>query len=278
MKPQSPFAPQTIGEHARAPLTPPPTTPTAGVSWWRRFRNLPPLGQIGIWIGIALVGLVALALAVGPTTKKDAGPASSATSAPAKATPAPTRTAVADATTTTLQSREAAIGAGNVASCRNGGYSNNTDFSSTCSSSGDVKEWLAPYGECQDGTVIKMSADASCDNHGGFKILMPVDFTPPTTTVAATIPTTVPPTAPPTAPPPTLPNFGGGTKLVGIDIQPGTYVTSSIDGFSCSWERLSDVSGDFSAIIANSNLLPGAQGLVEIKPSDVAFKSSGCGT
>lgn len=46
-----------------------------------------------------------------------------------------------------------------------------------------------------------------------------------------------------------------GTHLVGEDIQPGLFRgetgTGSFD--SCYWERLSDLSGDFDAIIANGN-------------------------
>ena len=66
-----------------------------------------------------------------------------------------------------------------VARCKNGVFSNNTDFRATCSSAGGVDEWLATYGECVDGTVIEMSKSASCSGHDGFKELLPADFSPP---------------------------------------------------------------------------------------------------
>ena len=61
-----------------------------------------------------------------------------------------------------------AIADGYVARCKGGSFSDNTDFSGTCSSDGDVDFWLATYGECQDGTVIALGEDASCDDHDGF--------------------------------------------------------------------------------------------------------------
>jgi hypothetical protein len=248
---------------------------------WRRFRRLPLVGQIGTWAGVVLAALIVLGIAIGPTKKNTSTSSTDSTSDVTVGATSVTEIAISSPaiatttlttpveTTTTILSREAAIAAGNVASCLGGGFSDNTDFSATCSGAGDVAEWLAPYGECQDATVIQMNEDASCDSHGGFKALLASDYTPPTTTV--------PPTEAPTVPPPTIPNFGGGTQLVGDDVQPGIYVTDSIDGFGCYWERLSDVSGDFSAIIANSNLSPGSQGIVEIEATDVAFNSSGCG-
>lgn len=84
---------------------------------------------------------------------------------------------------------------GDVALCANGTYSANTDFGATCSSSGGVDIWLAPYGECGDGEIVVMGPDADCDNHGGFARLLPADFTPPTAVVATSaapgIPTTI---------------------------------------------------------------------------------------
>jgi hypothetical protein len=82
-----------------------------------------------------------------------------------------------------------------IARCKDGTFSNNTDFAATCSSRGGVSKWLAPYAECKDGTVIKLSKTASCDDHGGFGALLPADYTPPTTT------TTAPPPPAPTQPP-----------------------------------------------------------------------------
>lgn len=70
-----------------------------------------------------------------------------------------------------------------VARCKDGLFSDNSDFSETCSSHGGVDGWLATYGACTDGTTITMGESSSCDDHGRFAGLMPVDFVPPTTTL-----------------------------------------------------------------------------------------------
>ena len=62
-----------------------------------------------------------------------------------------------------------------------------------------------------------------------------------------------------------------GIWLVGRDIQPGTY-RSSTDA-SCYWARLSNTSGDFNSILANGN---GANQIVTISKSDKAFQSVHC--
>ena len=64
--------------------------------------------------------------------------------------------------------------------------------------------------------------------------------------------------------------FGSGVKLVGIDIQPGTY-RSLNPGRSCYWERLSGVGGTFGEILANDNVT--GQAVVTIAPGDFAFSS-----
>lgn len=77
---------------------------------------------------------------------------------------------------------------------------------------------------------------------------------------------------------PPEPGFGGGTLLVGIDIEPGLYAAEvPASGFGCYWARLADLSGDLDAILANENVSSGAQALVEVLPTDEAFESSGCG-
>lgn len=110
---------------------------------------------------------------------------------------------------------EPKAGKGDIAQCKDSTFSDDTDFAATCSSRGGVSKWLAPYGECRDGTVIKLSKKASCDKHDGFKAMLPLDYTPPTTTTTTSTtpppppppPVTAPPTtaAPMTAPPPTEP-------------------------------------------------------------------------
>jgi hypothetical protein len=83
--------------------------------------------------------------------------------------------------------------------------------------------------------------------------------------------TTAPPST--TEPPAPEPGFGDGIFLVGSDIQPGTY---RADGTSdCYWKRLSDLSGDLDAILANDNAV--GQVYVEMLPTDVAFSTEGCG-
>ncbi len=88
-----------------------------------------------------------------------------------------------------------------VALCKDGTFSDNTDFSATCSSRGGIREWLALYGECKDGTIIIMDKESSCSGSGGFKGLKPKGYEPPTTTTTAPPTTAAPP--PSTAPPAT---------------------------------------------------------------------------
>jgi hypothetical protein len=70
------------------------------------------------------------------------------------------------------------------------------------------------------------------------------------------------------------PGFDDGTYLVGSDLQPGTYRATG--GRSCSWERLSDLTGDYDAMLAMD--FPDGQAYVELLPTDVAFSVEGCGT
>src|SRR6478735_6683241 len=65
---------------------------------------------------------------------------------------------------------------------------------------------------------------------------------------------------------------GDGTFRVGVDIQAGTYRSAGSD--SCYWARLFGLSGSLNDIIANSGS-PGPQ-IVQIAPSDAAFKTQGC--
>jgi len=65
----------------------------------------------------------------------------------------------------------------NVALCNDGGYSDNLDFDATCSNGDGINVWLAKYGVCEGGAVIKMRKDSSC-NTGEFDHLLPGDFEP----------------------------------------------------------------------------------------------------
>jgi len=68
---------------------------------------------------------------------------------------------------------------------------------------------------------------------------------------------------------------GDGVYVVGVDIQPGTYVSSN-PGY-CSWYRLSGLSGDSRDIIASDNTASGKM-YVTIAPTDAAFKTLSCST
>lgn len=90
---------------------------------------------------------------------------------------------------------------------------------------------------------------------------------PETTTETKTATVTAEPPAPETAIP------GDGTFEVGVDIEPGTYVSKPPDR-NCYWARLSDGSGDFNNIIDNNN--SSGQSLVTIAAADRFFETSGC--
>lgn len=68
--------------------------------------------------------------------------------------------------------------------------------------------------------------------------------------------------------------FGPGTYLVNDDIEPGRYRSESGVTY---FERLSGLSGEFDDIIANA-ALPSGPVIVDIKSSDMAFKTEGSGT
>jgi hypothetical protein len=104
-----------------------------------------------------------------------------------------------------------------------------------------------------------------------------VTAAPVTITVTATAPATAPTvTATPTqVAGTTIP--GEGTFRVGVDVQPGTYMSSpSESGLNCWGYRLRDLSGDPSSVI---NTVAGKGPVyVTIEPSDGAFKSEQCQT
>ncbi|HHX08499.1 MAG TPA: hypothetical protein GX730_03590 [Chloroflexi bacterium] len=65
--------------------------------------------------------------------------------------------------------------------------------------------------------------------------------------------------------------YSAGTYLLNNDIQPGIYQGNAGNGIwdTCYWERLSDLSGGFDAIIANDNSV--GNFYVELKETDYAF-------
>ena len=67
--------------------------------------------------------------------------------------------------------------------------------------------------------------------------------------------------------------FGDGVWRVGVDIQPGTYISEPSVG--CYWQRTSGLSVDFSELLANDNT--DDRVIVEILESDTGFSSTRCG-
>lgn len=68
--------------------------------------------------------------------------------------------------------------------------------------------------------------------------------------------------------------FEEGTYLVGVDVSPGTWqTTTGSDG--CYWERLAGFSGELHDIIANGGFA--TEVIVTIAASDAGFSSNGCG-
>jgi hypothetical protein len=97
------------------------------------------------------------------------------------------------------------------------------------------------------------------------------------THVIAAVAATLAACAPVASATPSASIHGDGTYMVGSDIAPGRYFSpGGVDDGDCYWERLSalDDSGDFSNIIQNS-LSSGPQ-YVDIKASDMAFKTQLC--
>lgn len=68
---------------------------------------------------------------------------------------------------------------------------------------------------------------------------------------------------------------GDGTYAVGVDVQPGTYV-SKAPLINCYWARLGGNSGAIDDIIDNNN--SAGQSVVTISSSDKYFETSGCST
>jgi hypothetical protein len=87
----------------------------------------------------------------------------------------------------------------------------------------------------------------------------------PTTTKTVTV------TAP--APAPATAMAGEGTYEVGVDVQPGTYISAPTSDNNCYWARMKAGDGQDN-IIANNNTTGSA--VVVIRASDKFFTSSGC--
>lgn len=86
-------------------------------------------------------------------------------------------------TTTTVDPIDAANTAGYVALCNDGNFSDNTDFAATCSGGDGIDRWLSEYGECSNGSSIKMASGAACPSGSQFVGLRPSDFEPADITI-----------------------------------------------------------------------------------------------
>jgi hypothetical protein len=94
-------------------------------------------------------------------------------------------------------------------------------------------------------------------------------------TYAASLPPTSRATTTTTAiPTTTIKGLRDGTLVVGTDIEPGTYRSTSTE--SCYWARLRSFSGTGNNIIANEFVTSGTA-IVTIQAGDVGFKSERCG-
>lgn len=67
---------------------------------------------------------------------------------------------------------------------------------------------------------------------------------------------------------------GDGMWIVGKQIKPGVYQSNA--GVSCYWERLAGLSGKYEDLLDNGGFRRGPK-LVEVKATDFAFASQGCG-
>ena len=86
------------------------------------------------------------------------------------------------------------------------------------------------------------------------------------------------PTGPLVPCPPKIYTFGDGTHAIGGALPPGRYITAgntSTTSF-CYWERLSGFGGTLNEILSNEII--NGQVIVDIKPGDVGFRASRCGT
>lgn len=93
------------------------------------------------------------------------------------------------------------------------------------------------------------------------------------TVEAEAVTETVTVTASAAAPSPAQDIPGDGTFEVGVDIEPGTYVSAPTSGIGCYWARLRGSDG-FDSIIAND--FGTGQMIATIKASDRFFETSGC--
>jgi len=69
--------------------------------------------------------------------------------------------------------------------------------------------------------------------------------------------------------------FDDGRWRLGQDLEPGRYIATDITGAACDWARLADNTGE-TVVAAEAQVAN--QAIVDILPTDTAFRSRGCGT
>lgn len=93
---------------------------------------------------------------------------------------------------------------------------------------------------------------------------------------ASVLPAAGPATADPTSPAPTMPQTvmdHAGTYAIGTDIVAGTYASAGpVEGDRCYWRRIGGDDGNTTL----DNALSGKPQVVQIEPTDTAFKTNGC--
>lgn len=73
-----------------------------------------------------------------------------------------------------------------------------------------------------------------------------------------------------------LQEFGDGTWIVGVDIEPGMYFTDgNPNEYYCSWERISGFGGTGKETLGSG--FTSQNDIVKILPDDLGFISDGCG-
>lgn len=88
-------------------------------------------------------------------------------------------------------------------------------------------------------------------------------------------PTSPAPSTPPTTPPamPQTVMDHAGTYAIGTDIVAGTYASAGpVEGDRCYWRRIGGDDGNTTL----DNALSGKPQVVQIEPTDTAFKTNGC--
>ena len=76
------------------------------------------------------------------------------------------------------------------------------------------------------------------------------------------------------SPPPT--RFGSGSHIVGVHIDPGTYIANPRDDWGCRWRRVTGFGGEHQDTITSG--FDDTRWIVTIDSSDTGFVTHGCGT